>query len=42
MYLWNSVLTINGEKNFDEAKYKGLIDKYKALNVFYGDFYISW
>jgi hypothetical protein len=42
MYLWNSVLNINGEKNFDEAKYKGLIDKYKELNVFYGDFYISW
>ena len=42
MYLWNSVLTINGVKNFDEAKYKKLIDKYKELNVFYGDFYISW
>jgi len=42
MYLWNSVLTINGVKNFDEAKYMSLIDKYKELNVFYGDFYVSW
>ena len=42
IYLWNSVLNINENKNFCEEKYSVLINKYKELNVFYGDFYISW
>jgi len=42
IYLWNSVLKINENKNFHEEKYNAFINKYKELNVFYGDFYISW
>jgi len=41
IHLWNSVIHINGKKNFDENMYFDLINKYKELGVFYGDIYIS-
>ena len=40
IYLWNSVININGVKNFDKNTYIGLINKYKELSVFYGEFTI--
>lgn len=40
-YLWNSVISINNNKNSDENKYLNLINKYKELGVFYGDTYIA-
>jgi hypothetical protein len=41
IYLWNSVIQINDNKNFDENKYLNQINKYKDIGVFYGDIYIS-
>jgi hypothetical protein len=41
IYLWNSVIHINDNKNFDENKYLTLMNKYKELGVFYGDAYIA-
>ena len=40
IYLWNSVIQINDNKNFDENKYLNQINKYKEIGLFYGDIYI--
>jgi hypothetical protein len=40
IYLWNSVISINNKKNLDKNSYIGLINKYKELRVFYGEFTI--
>ena len=41
IYLWNSVISINDNINFDESEYVNLINKYKELGVFYGDIYLD-
>jgi hypothetical protein len=41
IYLWNSSLYINDNKNIDENKYLTLINKYKEMNMFCGDTYIT-
>jgi hypothetical protein len=41
IYLWNSSLYINDNKNIDENKYITLINKYKEMDMFCGDTYIT-
>ena len=41
IYLWNSTLYINDNKSIDENKYLTLINKYKEMNMFCGDTYIT-
>lgn len=41
IYLWNPVLYINDNKNINENKYLTLINKYKEMDMFCGDTYIT-
>jgi hypothetical protein len=39
--LWNSVLKINNVKRLDEEFHANLLEKYKQLGIFYGEFYVA-
>jgi hypothetical protein len=39
--LWNSVLKINNVKRLDEEFHANLLEKYKQLGIFYGEFYLA-